>query len=104
MNKLLIMIIIVAATSVQAAKEHWKLGLQCWTFNHKTLMETADYCRLQGIHYLEIYPGQRIGGGFVVANGDSVVAQTGAGKIAGVSTIGVGRTSRAGINHAEPGS
>ena len=58
------MLLAAWASLAQAAKEHWKLGLQCWTFNHKSLMETADYCQLQGIQYLEIYPGQRIGGDF----------------------------------------
>jgi len=64
MRRLLAILIIIAATSAQAEKKHWKVGVQCWTFNHQSLLETADYCRLQGITYLEIYPGQRIGGDF----------------------------------------
>ncbi len=60
----IVMMLVAWASLAQAAKEHWKVGVQCWTFHEKSLMETADYCQLHGIKYLEIYPGQRIGGDF----------------------------------------
>jgi sugar phosphate isomerase/epimerase len=40
-----------------------KLSLQCWTAHHTTLWEAIDIAQTVGIKYLELYPGQTIGGG-----------------------------------------
>ncbi len=65
MKRLLISLFLLAATlPVHAGRKDWKIGLQCFTFNGKSLLETADYCAANGIKYLEIYPGQKIGEGF----------------------------------------
>ena len=65
MKKLLLAAYILAGViSADAAKKDWKVGVQCWTFNHLTLLDTADYCTKNGIKYLEVYPGQKIGGDF----------------------------------------
>lgn len=57
-----LVVLALAVISAEAGREDWKIGVQCWTFNNKTLMETADYCCDNGVFALEIYPGQRIGG------------------------------------------
>jgi sugar phosphate isomerase/epimerase len=40
-----------------------KLSLQAWTAHHTSLWETIDIAKTVGIKYLELYPGQTIGGG-----------------------------------------
>src|SRR5437868_2063074 len=42
-----------------ADKLGWKLGCQAWTFRKMTLTETLTTLNGLGIHYIEIYPGQR---------------------------------------------
>jgi sugar phosphate isomerase/epimerase len=41
----------------------WKLGSQAYTFNRFTLAQALDKMDSSGIHYVECYPGQTIGGG-----------------------------------------
>lgn len=43
-----------------ADKLGWKLILQSWT-THGTVVESIDYARQIGLHYIEIYPGQDLG-------------------------------------------
>lgn len=43
-----------------AEKLGWKLALQAWTNNQKTLFETLELSQRLGLHYLEAYPGQRL--------------------------------------------
>jgi sugar phosphate isomerase/epimerase len=45
-----------------ADKLGWKLTLQSWT-THGTVVSSIDYARQLGLHYIEIYPGQELGGG-----------------------------------------
>jgi sugar phosphate isomerase/epimerase len=45
-----------------ADKLGWKLTLQSWT-THGTVVQSIDYARQLGLHYIEIYPGQELGGG-----------------------------------------
>jgi len=42
------------------AKLHWRLGMQAWTFRKLTLFETIDMCKRLDVHYLEMYPGQKL--------------------------------------------
>src|SRR3954471_18809780 len=37
----------------------WTLGCQAWTFRAQTLLEALDTLHSLGIHYIEIFPGQR---------------------------------------------
>jgi sugar phosphate isomerase/epimerase len=60
----------VGLPAIQAADEAspsarlgWKLSLQAWTAHYTTLWETLDIAKQAGIHYIELYPGQPIGGG-----------------------------------------
>lgn len=41
----------------------FKLSLQAWTAHHTNLWETIDIAQSVGIKYLELFPGQAIGGG-----------------------------------------
>src|SRR5262249_55468106 len=45
-----------------AEKLGWKLTLQSWTTNQYNVVQSIDYARKLGIHYLEVYPGQPLGG------------------------------------------
>ncbi len=38
----------------------WKLGCQAWTFRKLSLFETLDTLNQLGIHYIELYPGQKM--------------------------------------------
>ena len=60
----------VGSPLIQAADEAsasarlgWKLALQAWTAHHTTLWDTLDIAKQVGIRYIELYPGQLIGGG-----------------------------------------
>ncbi len=49
--------------SVMAAEPNLpKLGIQAWTFNNLSLSETINKASDLGIHYMEIFPGQTLGG------------------------------------------
>src|SRR5437588_6125004 len=37
----------------------WKLGCQAYTFRSVSLLETIDILGRLGIHYIEMYPGQK---------------------------------------------
>ncbi|HMT75337.1 MAG TPA: hypothetical protein PKA77_14795, partial [Chitinophagaceae bacterium] len=39
-----------------------KLSVQSWTFHKYSLLETIDKADSLGIKYLEVYPGQKVGG------------------------------------------
>ncbi len=68
---LLALMTVSLATSATAADRNdvaaeqlgFKLSLQAWTCHHTTIWETIDVCQSVGIKYLELYPGQKIGGG-----------------------------------------
>src|SRR3954470_6102182 len=47
----------------KADKLGWKLGSQAYTFNRFTLAEALDKMDSVGVHYVECYNGQKIGGG-----------------------------------------
>jgi sugar phosphate isomerase/epimerase len=52
-------------TSATPAKDplgklHWRLGMQAWTFRKLSLFETIDMCKRLDVHYLEMYPGQKL--------------------------------------------
>ncbi len=50
-----------------AEKLGWKLALQSWSGNfapdsEHTVMRSLEYAKKLGIHYLEVFPGQKLGG------------------------------------------
>ena len=49
--------------SVQSTTEtSMRLGLQAWTFHSLTFTDTLQTANRLGIHYLQAYPGQKLGG------------------------------------------
>ena len=56
--------VLLTGVSLQAAEPNLpKLGMQSWTFNSFSLAESIDKTAALGIHYMEVYPGQKLGGG-----------------------------------------
>jgi len=51
-------------TKTKAEKQGWHLAMQSYTFHLFTVMESLDKTQELGIHFIEIYPGQRMGNGF----------------------------------------
>lgn len=45
------------------SQQHWKLAVQTWTFHKYSLIETILKADSLGLKYLEVYPGQPVGGG-----------------------------------------
>lgn len=43
-----------------AHKLGWKLTLQSWTSNSKTVEGSIELCKELGVHYIEIFPGQAL--------------------------------------------
>lgn len=52
----------------KAEKYGWKLSMQSYTLHLFTVVEALDKTQSLGLHYIEIYPGQKMGEGF----GDAV--------------------------------
>ena len=52
----------------KAEKQGWYLSMQSYTFHLFSVMESLDKTQALGVHFIEIYPGQRMGEGF----GDAV--------------------------------
>ena len=69
------LILLGAILPAHAGRKDWKIGLQCFTFNGKSLLETVDYCAANGIKLLEIYPGQKIGEGFTGKTSHQMTAE-----------------------------
>jgi len=44
-----------------AEKMGWRLGCQAWTFNDVTLYDAIAKTASLGLHYIEAYPGQKLG-------------------------------------------
>lgn len=44
------------------SQNDWKLAVQTWTFHKYSFLESVDKADSLGIRYLEVYPGQQIGG------------------------------------------
>ncbi len=46
-----------------AEKLGWRLGCQAWSFNDMTFLQAVEKTASLGLHYIEAFPGQRVGGG-----------------------------------------
>jgi len=55
-------------TETKAEKQGWRLSMQSYTFHLFSVVESLEKTRELGLHYIEIYPGQKMGEGF----GDAV--------------------------------
>jgi sugar phosphate isomerase/epimerase len=45
-----------------AEKLGWRLGCQAWTFNDMTFYQAVEKTASLGLHYIEAFPGQKVGG------------------------------------------
>jgi sugar phosphate isomerase/epimerase len=48
--------------SQQKITSVWKLSIQTWTFHKYSLLETIHKADTLGLKYLEVFPGQKVGG------------------------------------------
>lgn len=66
MRKVLLLIFqgfcFLALAAQKTEKEGWQLAVQTWTFHKYSLLETIHKADTLGLKYLEVYPGQRVGG------------------------------------------
>ena len=88
-----------------ADKLGWKLALQSWT-THGSVVESIDYARLVGLHFIDIYPGQELAKGSDRKWGpemtaDEIKQMLDAAKAADVKIIDTGVI---GISSREPGA
>lgn len=58
----LLMLPLGASAKTKAEKMGWKLAVQSWTFHKQDLCASIDRTVELGLKYLEVFPGQRIGG------------------------------------------
>lgn len=72
-----------------ASSSDWKLAVQAWTFNHTTLIDTAEKASALGIKYIEAYPGQALGGGLAGNIGPDMDAGAKAGLLAKLKSLDI---------------
>jgi sugar phosphate isomerase/epimerase len=53
---------VTASGSPDAAALGWRLGIQAWTLREYTFLEALEKIESLGLHYVEMFPGQRVGG------------------------------------------
>jgi sugar phosphate isomerase/epimerase len=59
-----------ASINISAASpKDWKIGVQLWTFHFVPFVKALDKADSAGVHYLEAFPGQTLGGGMSGAFG-----------------------------------
>lgn len=51
-------------TKTKAEKQGWKLSMQSYTFHLFSVVESLEKSNELGLHYIEIFPGQKMGEGF----------------------------------------
>jgi sugar phosphate isomerase/epimerase len=67
----------------------WKLCTQAWTFHNFTFVESMDKIKEAGIQYIEMYPGQTIGGGISGTTNFSMDKETREKLLARIQTKGL---------------
>lgn len=50
-----------ASTQTKAEKNGWKLSMQSYTFHLFSVVEALEKTQELGMHYIEVYPGQKMG-------------------------------------------
>lgn len=71
-NKIFLLLLLTIAlggcntlkNQTKAEKNDWKLSIQSYTFQLFTLVEAIDKTSELGVKYMEVYPGQKLGGIF----------------------------------------
>jgi sugar phosphate isomerase/epimerase len=54
----------------------WRLAVQTWTFNKMTVFDALDTLQKIGVKYVELYPGQKLGGGLAGGFGPEMDSAT----------------------------
>lgn len=62
MKKLFITYFLLLITCNLPAQKNWQLSIQTWTFHKYSFLESVDKADSLGVKFLEVYPGQKIGG------------------------------------------
>jgi len=57
-----IMVLIALCAVMTALGQDFKLAVQAYTFRDRSFVETVETAKRLGIKYIEMYPGQRLGG------------------------------------------
>jgi sugar phosphate isomerase/epimerase len=60
MKKIFISILVFVSIQINA-QNNWKLSVQTWTFHIFSLYESIDKADSLGLHFIEVYPGQKVG-------------------------------------------
>jgi len=64
-NYFILAIVLIANNTGFSQKTHtknWQLSIQTWTFHQYSLLESIHKADSLGVKYLEVYPGQKVGG------------------------------------------
>jgi sugar phosphate isomerase/epimerase len=51
-------------STILFAQKDWKLSVQTWTFHLYSFIQSVEKADSLGLKYIEVYPGQKIGGGY----------------------------------------
>ena len=62
MRKLFFVFSLLLITYHLTAQSNWQLSIQTWTFHKYSFLESVNKADSLGVKYLEVYPGQKIGG------------------------------------------
>jgi sugar phosphate isomerase/epimerase len=64
------------ATSLLAGRPDWQLGVQAYTFRKFTVADAAAKSEALGLRVIELYPGQKLGGGLKGTSNYTMDAET----------------------------
>jgi sugar phosphate isomerase/epimerase len=59
-----------------ASPKDWKIGVQMWTFHFVSFLKALDKADSAGVHYIEAFPGQTLGGDLPGAFGPNMSDST----------------------------
>ncbi|MEP6701218.1 MAG: sugar phosphate isomerase/epimerase [Bacteroidota bacterium] len=62
MRKLFITYYLLLIACNLTAQKNWQLSIQTWTFHKYSFLESVNKADSLGVKYLEVYPGQKVGG------------------------------------------
>lgn len=62
MRKLILLFLMTILVYSINAQSEWKLSIQTWTFHKYSFLESVDKADSLGLRFLEVYPGQQVGG------------------------------------------
>lgn len=63
MRKIIMAVSFTVFSLSATAQKNWQLSMQTWTFHKRTFKETLERAYDLHLRYLEVYPGQQVGGG-----------------------------------------